>query len=277
MNIRNRKTLAVTAIFLTCCATASTAIAYTADIPEEVEKKAGGFIGLAVGSVPDYEGSDDNTTVVAPFGRYQWESGRSVLVAGTGNAERAARLKVNVLTSKTNWRLGPVLQYRRTRDDVDNQQVDDMKEIDAATELGGFLGLQLGKLALRTTLVTDVSDEHDGTIWYFNGDYGIPVGDSLSFSIGAHLTWASDDYMQTYFGVNSGNRGSSTLPSYSASSGIKDTGMTLVGRYKFSPSWGLLGAVNYTRLLNDAEDSPLVKDVGDDNQFKLFLGVTYSF
>jgi len=53
---------------------------------------------------------------------------------------------------------------------------------------------------------------------------------------------ASDDYMETYFGVDSKNRGSSTLPDYKASSGIKDTGVRLVGQYKFNKTWGMLGS-----------------------------------
>jgi outer membrane scaffolding protein for murein synthesis (MipA/OmpV family) len=39
----------------------------------------------------------------------------------------------------------------------------------------------------------------------------------------------------------------------------------------------MAGALNYTRLLNDAEDSPLVKKVGDENQWKAVVAVTYSF
>ena len=35
--------------------------------------------------------------------------------------------------------------------------------------------------------------------------------------------------------------------------------------------------LNYTRMLNDAEDSPLVQKVGDENQYKAVVAVTYSF
>jgi outer membrane scaffolding protein for murein synthesis (MipA/OmpV family) len=83
--------------------------------------------------------------------------------------------------------------------------------------------------------------------------------------------------MESYFGVDSRNRGSSTLPDYRASSGIKDAGLSLLGLYKFNQSWGMLGLISYTRMLNDAEDSPLVDDEGDKNQVKGFLAVTYAF
>ena len=275
--MKHVKNLITSAALLTGSVAASMAMAFTADVPDAAHKKAGGFVGLAVGTSPDYEGSDDYETSVAPFGEYRWESGRYISVGGTGNAEHAARIEANLLDNKTNWQLGPVLQYRLKRDGVDNFQVDNMRKVDAATELGAFLGWSGAKFKLGTTYVADVSDEHDGSIWYFNGDYDIAMNDSFLMNIGAHMAWASDDYMESYFGVDSRNRGSSTLPDYRASSGIKDAGLSLLVHYKFNQSWGMLGLVSYTRMLNDAEDSPLVDDEGDKNQVKGFLAVTYSF
>ena len=67
------------------------------------------------------------------------------------------------------------------------------------------------------------------------------------------------------------------MPRYGADSGLKDIGISLTGHYKFNKSWGLLGNVGYTRMLGDAEDSPLVDGVGDENQYSAVLAVTYSF
>ena len=255
---------------------ASSAFAYS-EIADEVGQQGRGFIGLGVGTVPDYEGSDTNKGTVAPFGRYNWASGRYISLGGTANAEQAARLKLNVLTSDTAWQLGPVLQYRAERDDVDNNKVDKMKKVDAATEAGAFLGWKADRLSLSTTYVTDVSDEHSGDVWYFNGYYDIPVDEQFKLSLGAYMTWASDDYMETYFGVDSKDAARTGFSKYKASSGFKDTGLVLIGHYKFNQTWGMAGALNYTRLLNDAEDSPLVKKVGDENQWKAVVAVTYSF
>jgi outer membrane protein len=254
----------------------STALAYS-EMAEELGQQGHGFVGLGVGSVPDYEGSDNNEGTIAPFGRYNWASGRYISLGGTANAERAARLKMNLLTRESQLELGPVLQYRLKRDDVDNNKVDRMKEVDAATEAGAFLGWKQDRLSLSTTYVTDVSDEHSGDVWYFNGYYDIPVDEQFRMLVGAHLTWASDDYMETYFGVSNNDAARSGFSKYKASSGFKDTGLSLIGHYKFNQTWGMAGVINYTRMLNDAEDSPLVDDAGDDNQFKVVVAVTYSF
>jgi len=255
---------------------ASTAFAFS-EIADEAGQKGNGFVGLGVGSVPDYEGSDNNKGMIAPFGRYNLASGRYISLGGTANAEQAARLKMNLLTRDTAWELGPVLQYRAERDDVDNNKVDRMKQVDAATEAGAFLGWKADRLSLSTTYVTDVSDNHSGDIWYLNGYYDIPVDEQFKLALGVHLTWASDDYMETYFGVNNNDAARSGFATYKASSGFKDSGLNLIGLYKFNKTWGMAGAVNYTRMLNDAEDSPLVKQAGDENQYKAVVAVTYTF
>ena len=253
--------------------------AYEEMSTEVATRDGGGFIGIAGLYRPDYEGSDDYEGKVAPFGKYQWGSGRYVSLGGTSGTEQAARLKANILATDTGsiWQFGPLLQYRLERSDVHNNKVDKMKDVDAATEAGAFVGMDSGPWSASVSFATDVSDNHDGSLLYFNGGYDIPVNDRFKLNLGAHLTWASDDYMETYFGVKPKNSARSGLPKYTASSGIKDTGLALTGTYAFNKTWGLLGNVQYTRMLNDAEDSPLVKKVGDENQYEAVLAVTYSF
>jgi outer membrane scaffolding protein for murein synthesis (MipA/OmpV family) len=123
----------------------------------------------------------------------------------------------------------------------------------------------------------DFVSVYEGDLWYINGGYHIQVNDELEFKLGAHLTWASEDYMDEYFGVRGSESVKSGLSKFNASSGFKDTGIGLTGHYMFNQKWGLLGNVSYTRMLNDAEDSPLVDDVGDKNQYEAVLAVTYSF
>jgi outer membrane scaffolding protein for murein synthesis (MipA/OmpV family) len=163
---------------------------------------------------------------------------------------------------------------------VDNQQVKRMNEVDAATEAGAFVGFASGRWSTELAFSGDVSDEHDGYLVYLKGAYDWPVNDRFLMQFGAHATYADSNYMDTYFGVDKNNRGNSTLPNYSADSGIKDAGLAVTGLYSFNDKWGLVGNVSWTRLLNDAEDSPLVdgnQSVGDENQFGGVLAVTYSF
>ena len=170
-----------------------------------------------------------------------------------------------------------MLQYRKKRDDVENTKVDRLKEVDAATEAGAFVGYTTGKLSMDVSYATDVSSEHDGYLWYLNGRYKHPVNERFSLTFGVHLAWADDDFMKTYFGVTGGESAKSGLPKYSASSGFKDAGSGITGVYKFNKTWGMAANVGYTRMLNDAEDSPLVSKVGDENQYEAVVAVMYSF
>jgi outer membrane scaffolding protein for murein synthesis (MipA/OmpV family) len=139
------------------------------------------------------------------------------------------------------------------------------------------VGWHTDHLSLNLTGVYDISGNSDGTLFYLNGRYMIPVNDTFEMAVGAYTTWASNDYMETYFGVSAPDAASSGLPRYSAGSGLKDAGASLTGHYKFTKTWGVLGNLNYTRMLNDAEDSPLVGNVGDENQYTAVLALTYNF
>jgi MipA family protein len=262
---------------LACAFAASTAMAYD-EISGEVAAKAGGFLGLGVTYRPDYEGSDNYEAWIAPFGRYNMESGRYISLGGTAGSEHAARLKMNILTRDTAWEIGPVVQYRFKRGgNVENNKVSHMQTVPNEQEAGGYVGWHTGHLFLSMTGVYDISGESDGTLFYFNGLYRLPVNDRFEMAVGAQTTWASNDYMETYFGVSGPNAANSGLPRYSADSGLKDAGLGLTGHYKFTKTWGVIGNVSYTRMLNDAKDSPLVKNVGDENQYTAIVALTYNF
>ena len=235
-------------------------------------------IGAGVGVVPDYEGSEDYKAVPVPHFSAQWQNGRYVTLDGSA-------LKANLLASD-NWSLGPVLQYRTARDDdVDNNKVAKMSEIDAAIEAGAFLGYKLALFHLSpmydswdigAQLVTDASGEHDGMLATARTGYTFK-NDRMSTRIGASVTYADDDYMDTYFSVSASDAIRSGLKKYKAESGVKDVGFDLTLRLKMTENWDIRGAFAYIALLEDAKDSPIVDDEGESGQIKASLVVMYNF
>jgi outer membrane scaffolding protein for murein synthesis (MipA/OmpV family) len=226
-----------------------------------------GMAGLGVGMAPDYEGSEDSTGVPMFMFQHNYDSGRFVKLMGPN-------LKVNLLANKQ-FSLGPVLNYRPERDDVDNDRVDDMKKVDAALEAGVFGGVNIDNLLFGLELLADVSDEHDGFLAQANAGYKWQATPDLTLTPGVFVTYADSDYMDTYFSIDASNRGGSGLPNYSADSGFKDVGINLVAHYTPWEKWGIMGLFSYKALLNDAKDSPIVDDEGDDKQFTLGLMATY--
>jgi len=248
-------------------------------VPAAMAGEAGGFVGLGIGYVPDYEGSEDYEGAPALFGRYNWASGRTIELGGAPGSGSAARLSSNLVSESmsSNWQAGPLLQYRGERDDVDNNKVDRMQQVDATAEAGAFVGFNMDRFSAELSFAADVGSEYDGYLVYLKGGYALPVNDSFKLKFGAHVTYADSNYMDTYFGVSSKDAARSGLSRYNADGGLKDWGLSLTGNYSINKSWGLMGSAGYSRLMNDAEDSPLVNDEGDENQFKGTIAVTYAF
>ncbi len=228
-------------------------------------------VGLGAVAVPDYEGSDDYEAAPLPVARIQ-KGHQYGNLFGT-------KLTSNLIPHP-NFRLGPVLNYRGERDDVDSSAIDSMSKVDAALELGAQVGydhkLDGGVIGAQVEWVHDVTDEHDGWLLTPEIHYRRPLGDSWKFNLSASTTYASDDYMETYFDVTPADSARSGLSTFSASDGFKDVGVKVVLAYGFNEHWDLGGIASFKRLLNDAEDSPVTK-VGDDNQFIAGLYVSYSW
>ena len=224
-------------------------------------------VGPGAGFAPDYEGSDEYEGVPALMLKGNYDSGRSFALVGTN-------LNVNLLASKT-FSLGPALNYRAGRDDVENDRVDRMKDIDDAFEAGLFAVYKVNNWSFGLEWLTDVSDEHDGSIFKAAIGYNWKVNSELTVVPGLFATYADDDYMDTFFSVDAADSASSGLNEYKAESGIKDVGATVFVHYTPWEKWGIAGIMSYKTLLNDAKDSPVVDDEGDKGQAFLGLMATY--
>jgi outer membrane protein len=235
------------------------------------------YVSLGAGVIPDYMGSDDYTAGVAPAGLIKF-----------GESDRYARLlvtelSVNVLDSR-NWSLGPVLNYRFARDDVDDSAVKLMRDIDGTFEAGVFAGWTwIGeddprhRFTASVQFLHDAMDEHEGYIASISARYFQPVTLPLTLSIGMTATYGSSDYMQTYFGVDSDNAARSGLSEFNAGSGLRDVRIPVMAIYSLSPKWHIAGGLIYSKLLDDASDSPIVDDRGSSSQLFAGLGVAYAW
>lgn len=84
----------------------------------------------------------------------------------------------------------------------------------------------------------------------------------LTFSAGASVIVADDDYMQGYFGVTPEQAAASAraYQSYSAGAGLRRIDLTIGAAYAVTENWQVRGELGVGRLLGDAQDSPLVFD-----------------
>jgi len=226
-------------------------------------------LGAGVGLAPDYEGSEDNQAVPLPYVDVKWSNHMSINLLGN-------KAKVNLIPSPI-WRGGVVGEYIGERDNVDNNRVDRLQDVDTSLMLGGFFGFQYENWSADIEAMADVLDGNDGAIIRLNGGYRIPIDQTWNLSLGAFTTWADDDYMEAYFEIDAADSVRSGLRTFNADSGFKDVGLNLSASYKPWENWGFMGLVSYKRLVGDAEDSPVVDDEGDENQFVGGILVFYEF
>lgn len=225
-------------------------------------------VGVGAAVVPDYEGSDDYGIVPGLYLRAGRRGGRYLELQGLV-------LRANVLAEGP-WELGPTLRWRMGRGDVASDRVDRMEDVDASLEAGGFASLTLGRWTLKAQAAQDVAGGHGGAVVDASCGYSRRLGPLFaSLSVGA--AWASEDYMEAYFGVDAGDAARSGLEEFDAGAGVKDVGALLLLRYSITRTWGAMVLGKYARLVGDAADSPLVRDEGSENQGMGALLVTYRF
>jgi MipA family protein len=233
-------------------------------------------LGVGLGVVPDYQGSDDYTAGVAPIFRYTF-----------AGQERYVQLLANELTlnlvDSRKYRFGPVINYRFGRDDdVEDDRVKRMRELDGTVEAGVFGDIAWidennprNRFVLGATLLQDIGDESDGFKARLSARGWQQVGRAVDINLGAGFVYADDEYTDHYFGVNANNVGSSGLPFFSADGGGQEYFLTAGAIVYLSKQWLLGAGVRYSNLTGDAADSPIVEDRGDETQWISGLAIAY--
>lgn len=125
-------------------------------------------------------------------------------------------------------------------------------------------------------MFADTSGVHDGYFATAGITYTFPMVLPWRFAVELESTYASSDYMNTYFGVTSIDSKNSGLPAYTADASLRDISLNANVTLLTSPKWGAFLRLSATQLMGDAKDSPIVLN-GNDIQFFYGLGVFYRF
>jgi len=226
-------------------------------------------VGVGGGLAPDYEGSDEFDAFPIPQVRYNFPNACNINLLGP-------TLKVNVIPSRA-FGFGPMLRYRPERDSVEDKVVAKFEKVDAAIEAGAYGDIIINNFILYTAFNKDISESHEGYLIDAAAGYRVGIESNVQLVMHAFGTYASEKYMETYFGVNRENSERSGLPIYAAESGLKDIGLMGALQYKINTNLCLVGIMKYSRLLGDAENSPIVEQRGDPNNFMDGIIINYNF
>ena len=275
MNCMMKKMMFVV-VSVVCALSLATAAKAAMDSPFAIDNVPN-VVGVGVGMVPDYLGSDDYTVAAAPFFRWTF--------AGT---ERYLQLNVTELSfnvlNHPNFVLGPVVNYRPGRSDVEDDVVDKMEEIDDTFDVGitaGYIWKDKAnprhRFVTNLTYYADAGDVYRGWMVSAGARYWYPVSKPIDLQIGVGANYGNSQYMNTYFGVNSEDSKDSGLKKFTADEGFRDVNAQLAMVFHFSMNWHVGAGVKYFGLISDASDSPIVDKRGDSNQFVYGIGLAYSW
>lgn len=241
-------------------------------------------IGAGVVWTPDYEGSNDGrlTPVPAANGTL-W--GMSFTVLGN-------RASMDLVPNDTgpgwDFQVGPVavLNLNRTnRDAIHDPRVAALGEVDTAVEVGGYIGVgrtglitsDYDKLSVTLSYRHDVTRIHKSGIWTPSVNYTTPLSTKALVGLFAGAEIVEDRYARTYFGVTPTGSARSGLPVFTPKGGQKNVNFGGVFTYAvtgdLTKGLAIVTGFNYSKLVGDFADSPLVSIAGRRHQWTVGAGL----
>lgn len=243
-------------------------------------------IGLGIAPLPEYEGSADYAATALPLVEISKPGAYFIKGASINTNDGLASMGLTLLHfsySKDSSRrmqilMGPLVRAYRGRDESDSDVLGGLGNIEQSVGIGGFMELNTGAWHANLAVSPqDVGNDKEGKLATFDIEYTTSINDGLKLSTGLSTSWADDNYMQEYFGVTGAQATQSGLPPFKSKADFKDVGLQLKASYALSPRWSFEGQIGYWRLLNDAADSPIVKDEGSAGQVRSLVGFFYQF
>lgn len=242
-----------------------------AQTPVDADNSAASFsryvIGGAVGYSPTYPGSARYDFSAQPLwafyiGRVRLSTSRASALMGFGEDSAGAGASTELMEHKR-WRFGAGVRVDSGRQSSDDPALAGLPDV-RRTLRGRLYARYDLTPQINTTLGwnPDLLSRGSGATMTWDVGYRQPLGPSTEWTTGAGLTWASRQYMQSYFGT----------PAYQAASGLRDLHLGVGLTTALSRNWLAFGGISAQQLMGNAADSPIThRDLG----WGVSLGVAY--
>jgi outer membrane protein len=172
------------------------------------------------------------------------------------------------------FNFGPAVRLvsKREEDDVGAP----VGDVGLTVEAGGFVQVFLGDNFRIRGEIRQGLGGHEGLVGDIAADFIIRDGDNTIFSIGPRAHWADNDFQDAYFGVPVAIPAAG-LAVYDPGGGFYAVGARAGLTQRLGRTWGLFGYAGYDRLIGDAADSPIVRQLGSRGQLSGGLGLFIEF
>lgn len=238
-------------------------------------------LGAAAVIKPKYEGSNEHEVIPIPIVIPKFsdppEDDRSpyAQVRKRVNFRGLDDIRIRVLGSDR-FQVGAVTGYITKRDQNDGDLLRGLGDIDGGIVAGAYSAFRVGAVTFDAAILEKVTGDDAGPEYRFGMETTQQVTDRLRVGVRVGTTFASDDYMQTYFGVTptQSRRSKAGLPVYTPDAGVKDVFIAVGSSMDLSDRWLLKAGARYGRLLGDAADSPVIET---EDQLSGTIGLGYRF
>ena len=242
-------------------------------------------LGAGVGYGPSYDGSDDYVLFPAPLIQGQ--------IGPIGINPRPAGIALDFVKDPEDgvgFDFGVAARLRSNRaDQIEDPVVEAAGELDRAFEIGPAAGVSIpgllnpyDSLSFTVDARWDVAGAHEGMVVDPSVSYFTPLSRGMATALTLSAEHADGDYADYYYSVSPAQSLASGLPLYQAEGGFTKAGATVLLALDLDGNlenggFALVGLGGYSRMLNDAEDSPYTSIRGDADQWFTAIGIGYTF
>lgn len=214
---------------------------------------------------PEYEGSDNYQVKGVPFLGITW---RDTVFLNARNGLGAYVL------NRHDVKLGLSVGYSFGRDEDDSDDLDGLGDVDGGATANALFKWKIDAISFNAHYEQQFTGEDTGFQVHLGLGYDLMPARKFMLKPSVRTSFASSDYMEAYFGVSSNQSDRSGLREYDTDAGFKSVGAQITAIYRLTHHWGIQASTGYDRLVDDAADSPVVKD---ENQFRIGMGLSYTF
>ncbi|MDZ4394787.1 MipA/OmpV family protein [Cypionkella sp.] len=236
-----------------CLTLTSTAMATNAAAQDRM------IFGLGAANGPEYQGSDTTSTKAIPL----IDIARGPFFINLRNGIGISPLEYG------DFKFGASVVYLPGFD-----LPYALGEISGSAGARLFTDWQSGDVNATFGLTKAVSGDLKGTLADASLSYRYNVTPKLTLIPVIGTTWSDGDYNQSYFGVTPTQATRADIDSFTPGSGFKDVSIGLTANYRVTERVNLTASATMSKLLGDAQDSPIVFD---DTQSFGFIGLSYRF
>jgi outer membrane protein len=231
-------------------------------------------VGGSVGIRPKYEGSKEYEAYGFPLILPKL-GGDASAFAGRVKFRGIDDVRIRAFDAG-GFEIGPLAGYVFGRDEDDGDKLLGLGKVDDGLVLGAYAGYRLGIVMFDVSYHQIVTGNDDGYQIRAGAEVESYIVPGVKGVARVGTTFADDNYMDSYFGVNAVQASNSIagLPVYDAGSGIKDVHFGLATVIDLTDRWKLRAGGKYARLLKDAADSPVIET---KDQFSAIVGLSYRF